>query len=215
MCFHIRKSADRSLFAAPRSLSQLVTSFIGSWCQGIRPMLLFAWTSLLILFSLFSWIAEFLKQIFSQQKSILYLFCVSTFRWNCNFTHFLGKTKLISQFCPLKSVRFLLIFIQISFEYLYFPIRLSRFMFPDTELRFPFRFRFTRYSVCLFLGWSVWMDSNHRPHAYQACALTTWATDRYSTWWYQFSSSWWRWWDSNPWPPACRAGALPTELHPH
>ena len=32
-----------------------------------------------------------------------------TSRWNCNFTHFLGKTKLISQFCPLKSVRFLLI----------------------------------------------------------------------------------------------------------
>ena len=29
------------------------------------------------------------------------------------------------------------------------------------------------------------------------------------------SSSDWRWWDSNPWPPACRAGALPTELHPH
>ncbi len=27
-------------------------------------------------------------------------------------------------------------------------------------------------------------------------------------------SPWWRWWDSNPWPPACRAGALPTELHP-
>ena len=31
-----------------------------------------------------------------------------------------------------------------------------------------------------------------------------------------FSSlGWWRWWDSNPWPPACRAGALPAELHPH
>ena len=27
--------------------------------------------------------------------------------------------------------------------------------------------------------WSVWMDSNHRPHAYQACALTTWATNRF------------------------------------
>ena len=26
--------------------------------------------------------------------------------------------------------------------------------------------------------------------------------------------AWWRWWDSNPWPPACRAGALPAELHP-
>ena len=25
---------------------------------------------------------------------------------------------------------------------------------------------------------------------------------------------WWRWWGSNPWPPACRAGALPAELHP-
>ena len=25
----------------------------------------------------------------------------------------------------------------------------------------------------------------------------------------------WRWGDSNPWPPACKAGALPTELHPH
>ena len=29
------------------------------------------------------------------------------------------------------------------------------------------------------------------------------------------SVRWWRWWDSNPWPPACRAGALPAELHPH
>ena len=27
-------------------------------------------------------------------------------------------------------------------------------------------------------------------------------------------SLWWRWRDSNSWPPACRAGALPTELHP-
>ena len=29
------------------------------------------------------------------------------------------------------------------------------------------------------------------------------------------ATPWWRWWDSNPWPPACRAGALPAELHPH
>ena len=44
-CSHIRKSADRSLFAAHRSLSQLVTSFIGSQCQGILHMLFFAWTT--------------------------------------------------------------------------------------------------------------------------------------------------------------------------
>ena len=91
------------------------------------------------------------------------------------------------------------------------------------------------------------MDSNHRPRAYQARALTTWATNRYSVLilphlsppvcfsfvlfsftliseeWKVKSEEvrsnkferWWRWWDSNPWPPACRAGALPTELHPH
>ena len=70
-------------------------------------------------------------------------------------------------------------------------------------------------------GWSVWMDSNHRPHAYQACALTTWATNRFLTHLVLGSSiiasaytDWWRWWGSNPWPPACRAGALPAELHP-
>ena len=31
----------------------------------------------------------------------------------------------------------------------------------------------------LLVDWSVWMDSNHRPRAYQARALTTWATDRF------------------------------------
>ncbi len=35
--FPIQTSADRSLCAAPRSFSQLITSFVGSQCQGIRP----------------------------------------------------------------------------------------------------------------------------------------------------------------------------------
>ena len=43
--FPIRISTDRSLFAAPRSFSQLVTSFVGSQCQGILHMLFFAWTT--------------------------------------------------------------------------------------------------------------------------------------------------------------------------
>ena len=83
------------------------------------------------------------------------------------------------------------------------------------------------------------MDSNHRPRAYQARALTTWAMSHYrgrprcrdsplsfrfvhlllETFiclsWTRTRVRWWRWWDSNPWPPACRAGALPAELHPH
>ena len=34
--FPIRKSPDQSLFAAPRGLSQLATSFIACFCQGIH-----------------------------------------------------------------------------------------------------------------------------------------------------------------------------------
>ena len=45
MGFPIRKSPDQCSFAAPRSLSQLITSFIGSWCQGIPLALFFAWPS--------------------------------------------------------------------------------------------------------------------------------------------------------------------------
>ena len=48
-CSHIRTSPDQCLFAAPRSFSQLVTSFIGSQCQGILHMLFYAWTTFLSL----------------------------------------------------------------------------------------------------------------------------------------------------------------------
>ena len=34
----IQISADRQVFAPPRSFSQLITSFFGSQCQGIRPV---------------------------------------------------------------------------------------------------------------------------------------------------------------------------------
>ena len=40
--FPIQISADQSVFATPRSFSQLITSFVGSQCQGIRPALFFA-----------------------------------------------------------------------------------------------------------------------------------------------------------------------------
>ena len=40
--FPIQKSAGQWVCAPLRSLSQLVTSFIGSQCQGIRPVLFFA-----------------------------------------------------------------------------------------------------------------------------------------------------------------------------
>ena len=40
--FPIQISPDHWIFAPPRSLSQLITSFIGSQCQGIRPAPFFA-----------------------------------------------------------------------------------------------------------------------------------------------------------------------------
>ena len=37
--FLIRRSTGHRIFAPYRRLSQLITSFIGSQCQGIRPVL--------------------------------------------------------------------------------------------------------------------------------------------------------------------------------
>ena len=62
----------------------------------------------------------------------------------------------------------------------------------------------------IFITWWAKMDSNHRPHDYQSCALASWAIGPYS-----LTSSWWRLAGSNRWPPACKAGALPAELNPH
>ena len=39
--------------------------------------------------------------------------------------------------------------------------------------------KFSRYmlrTISFYHSRWAWVDSNHRPHAYQACALTTWAT---------------------------------------
>ena len=112
-CFHIRKSPDRSLFAAPRSLSQLITSFIGSWCQGIHLMLLFAWTSylVLVLLNCLSFLNSFLFFRISFAVKRFYPFhfcnCYSTFRWNCSLPKFFGKTySNLIKMCPLLSVRF-------------------------------------------------------------------------------------------------------------
>ena len=38
----IRRSPDQSPFAAPRSFSQFIASFVGNQCHGIHPALLFA-----------------------------------------------------------------------------------------------------------------------------------------------------------------------------
>ena len=94
----------------------------------------------------------------------LALFRISTFRWNCialscYLTLYLERPiKCVVFICPQISVRFLL---RTSIFTLIFSL-------------FDCQRSVSHDSSC----WSVWMDSNHRPRAYQARALTTWATDR-------------------------------------
>ena len=45
--------------------------------------------------------------------------------------------------------------------------------------------KFSRYmlrTISFYHSRWAWVDSNHRPHAYQACALTTWATSPFGLW---------------------------------
>ena len=139
------------------------------------------------------------NNLFGCQFSVkrFYPFCFesfSTFRWNCNLPKF-GKTQLISQFCPLLSVRFLTHFHPNFFE----------FFFTYSIVKFHVSFRTLvgldglEPSTSRLSG----VRSNHlsyRPFSFGG---------RFGS-----RSSWWRWRESNPWPPACRAGALPAELHP-
>ena len=129
-CFHIRIPTDRSSFAAPRSFSQLVTSFIGSWCQGIHLMLLFTWT--FFASSLISWIAwvseHFLFRLFrfSLWKGfILLLESFSTFRWNCN----LPKLERPINSTLWSRKNYLSSYLFVSYSSIYF-IRFSMITFP-------------------------------------------------------------------------------------
>ena len=120
-----------------------------------------------------------------------------------------------------------------SFEEFYCSISTSQtFCLRSWYLFFPhciyflalFNFQGSFSSKQFLASWWAQVDSNHRPHAYQACALTTWAMRPFD--YLGFCSTsitlltylpicWWRWGGSNSWPPACKAGALPAELHPH
>ena len=76
VCSHIRRSPDQRLFAAPRSFSQLVASFIGSWCQGIPLALFLAWpfSNSRLFNTWFSWIMQVQLEVFLEIVFTLYLF---------------------------------------------------------------------------------------------------------------------------------------------
>ena len=132
----IRKSTYHSVLTAPRGLSQLITSFFGSQCQGIRPALFLA----LPFVSCF-WVLLIVNQYTS-----------------CSFTQ---QYFLLSFYTRsiLICITFALFCFQVAFCS-WEQISINNFLFIEI------------YSQVL---WWAQMDSNHRPHAYQACALTTWA----------------------------------------
>ena len=88
--FPIRKSTDLRLFAAPRSLSQLVASFFGSWCQGIPLAPWLAWPFSLKESTQLPWFAPWLPHPFLQ-KIVLVL-------------------KMIKELCRHSKEVFLLVF---------------------------------------------------------------------------------------------------------
>ena len=154
--FPIRKSVYHRLFAPTHSLSQLVTSFVGSWCQGIHPTLLVAWPFRSIIYWSSIWIASKCFYLYRQRLRLsiktIHYFPVMYYP---NFNFLLDFSNVFSFFT-----------------------RLSLFSFQGTIFEF-----FSRSSHILYIGspslrtpWWAWMESNHRPHAYQACALTVWAT---------------------------------------
>ena len=164
--FPIRKSTDQSLFTAPRGLSQLVTSFFGSWCQGIHLMLFVTWT---YCSPILRWVSQYL---FTDLVA-----CFFTTLWwqNCSFLPFFLE-RPISIFSIAFSIS----------------VRLLYSVFNDHLLNKAFT---------LLVGLDGLEPSTSRLSGARSNHLSY--------------RPWWRWWDSNPWPPACRAGALPTELHPH
>ena len=224
-CSHIRKSAGQSLFAAHRSLSQLVTSFIGSQCQGILHILFFAWTTFSKQVSFeTNWFTLVLR-FFSRLNCCVYHTCslqdlVFIFVWqNCLIFTLTEKPDfnlidfLVSLYFCLScmSHRFFLKNLY-DFSYSVFNehslnFRQGRLAFTKL-LRYLNLFKYLRRSVIslkelfsFFLGSSGLEPPTSRLSGARSNQLSYEPV--------------WRWWDSNPWPPACRAGALPTELHPH
>ena len=194
--FPIRKSTDRCLFTAPRGLSQLVTSFFGSWCQGIHLMLFVTWT---YCSPILRWVSQYL---FTDLVA-----CFFTTLWwqNCSFLpFFLERPISIFFYCFLNICSFALFGFQWSFAFTLTLLYLSAtfHVFACETKSFRLRMKLDRQSLlCRVVGLDGLEPSTSRLSGARSNHLSY--------------RPWWRWWDSNPWPPACRAGALPTELHPH
>ena len=194
--FSIRISAGQSSLTAHRSFSQLTTSFIGSQCQGIHPALFFALPFAFHkkLFSCFlCWFSfsDLYANCFGKHRSF---YPTSNF-----FSHrlwVLFDVVVLKDF-TLSTRSFLIFALHLLFSFQDTPRKTNKFVLlwrvllrktsPPLPCSFQNRFQ-KKVSFLLKSALNeilsdeiLWMkewaqvDSNHRPHAYQACALTGWA----------------------------------------
>ena len=158
--YPIRKSPDQSVFAALRSLSQLITSFIVCWHQGIHHVLLLACFSLETHIN-FSFSSNFYIRRLQEDhlRSAVYL-SINPSRKMC-----VHKNE--------RSVAFRISFYSIcSYQRTVLSLHLgSTEHYLDSRCCFIVGISATRWL------WWVWQDSNLWPPPYQGGALTSWATD--------------------------------------
>ena len=156
----IRKSAGYRIFAPNRSLSQLVTSFVGSWCQVILPTLFLTWP-----------VSIGSRKLY-KNKSLSSL----KLKFYPKYPLWISRKNLSTIKCIFSYAGFVTLNVS-------FPLYLS--YLSSIWCLTLFSFQGTIFEYELFIS---------------AAAN---------------ASAWWRWGESNSWPPACKAGALPAELHPH
>ena len=150
----IRKSAGQCSLTAHRSLSQLTTSFFGSQCQGIRPALFFALPFAIILRIIWFWLLVVFTRLDSSYIVCMVSRVVSVI--DLSITNF-----VVSSFAL-----HLLFSFQGTFAASFGVCSSSEQIWKDN---------FFFYLLKSALNWWAQVDSNHRPHDYQSCALASWA----------------------------------------
>ena len=110
----------------------------------------------------------------------------STFRWNCNLPKFFLERPSWIWLISVKSFLSLSSYLFVSYSSIYF----IRFSMNTYSLPFIFFWRVKSEELIddfLLKVWWAQVDSNHRPRAYQARALTTWAMSPFSFRYISFS----------------------------
>ena len=160
MCFHIRKSADITLICSSPQLIAACHVLLRLLMPRHSPYALFC---LNFLFgSHISELLEFQNMgfIFSHLKGFPFL---------CIVVSPLDETVVFVTLNFRKDLDLFDFAIVVTFANL----EISSFFLTICSFLYSFFIRFSMNRSSAARRWSVWVDSNHRPRAYQARALTT------------------------------------------